>query len=85
MKTSSDPEIPKAAAAAGIRAVPRPVAPAAPSPAAPAREDTAAKDGAAARGGGDREGTFERSVSTTRPTTHGSRSISRSTSSRTAS
>src|SRR6185369_11227696 len=82
MKSRSDPEIPKVAAAAGIRAVPRPVEPAANQgsvgrEAAPARdtgatvgETAAAKDGHAARDGHvDHEGASDRSVSTSRPTT----------------
>ena len=70
MKTRSDLEISKAAAAAGIRAVPRPLESAPASPGAAAREGTAAKASAAARDSTiEREGNFERSISTSRPTT----------------
>ncbi len=67
MKTRSDQEISKAAAAAGIRAVPRPLEPAAanqapPRDGMPAREAGAAKDSA-----NERDSNFERSISTTRP------------------
>ncbi|HSC65820.1 MAG TPA: hypothetical protein VLD35_19425, partial [Caldimonas sp.] len=64
MKSRSDPEIPKAAAAAGIRAVPRPVEATAANQGTVARDGTPAKEGSV-----DREGSFERSISTSRPTT----------------
>ena len=74
MKTRSDPEISKAAAAAGIRAVPRPLEPAAANQGSHARDSTPAREGAAPRDSAiardstlERETTFERSISTTRP------------------